>query len=126
MRILIVDDSSIMRRLIKRVITLTALPVEDILEAGNGAEALEILESREVEVLLTDLNMPVMTGVELLQRLAADDRWTSLTRVVISTDGSSSRREEAAGLDVHCYLEKPFSPEAMRDGLSEVARTVRS
>ncbi len=102
------------------------MPVDDILEAGNGVDALAILESRDVNLLLTDINMPVMTGIELLRTLAADDRWHALTRVVISTDGSSSRRDEVAGLDVRCYLEKPFSPEVMRDVLNEVARTARS
>src|SRR5262249_18366574 len=96
------------------------------IEAGNGAEALEILESREVQLLLTDINMPVMTGVELLRQLAADPRWRRLTRVVISTDGSSSRRDEVSALDVLCYLEKPFSPEVMRDVLEEAARTARN
>ncbi len=125
MRILIVDDSSMMRTMIKRVVVLSQVPVDDILEAGNGAEALEILETRDVNLLLTDINMPVMTGVELLRELADDDRWNGLTRVVISTDGSPMRREEVAGLDVRCYLEKPFTPEVMRDVLSEVARTDR-
>ncbi len=123
MRILIVDDSLMMRTLIKRVVGLADVPVDDILEAGNGVEALAILESRDVQLLLTDINMPEMTGVELLRRLAADDRWNSLTRVVISTDGSTCRREEVAGLDVRCYLEKPFSPEVMRNVLTEVARS---
>ncbi len=125
MRILIVDDSSMMRTMIKRVVVLSRVPVDDILEAGNGAEALEILETSDVNLLLTDINMPVMTGVELLRELADDDRWNDLTRVVISTDGSPTRREEVAGLDVRCYLEKPFTPEVMRDVLSEVARTNR-
>jgi len=126
MRILIVDDSSIMRTMIKRVVVLAQVPVDDILEAANGAEALEILESRDVHLLLTDINMPVMTGVELLRELADDNRWDNLTRVVISTDGSACRQEEVAGLDVCRYLEKPFSPEIMRDVLSEVARTART
>src|SRR5262245_44603229 len=109
MRILIVDDSSMMRAMIKRVVVLADVPVDDIFEAGNGVEGLAILESREVELLLTDINMPVMTGVELLRQLANDDRWDGLTRVVVSTDGSASRRDEVADLDVRCYLEKPFS-----------------
>ena len=125
MRILIVDDSSMMRAMIKRVVVLADVPVDDVLEAGNGAEAMAILESQEVQLLLTDINMPVMTGIELLRKLARDDRWNSLTRVVISTDGSAARKEEVAGLDVRCYLEKPFSPEVMRDVLTEVARTTR-
>jgi two-component system, chemotaxis family, chemotaxis protein CheY len=126
MRILIVDDSSMMRAMIKRVVTLADVPVDDVLEAGNGAEALAILESRDVQLLLTDINMPVMTGIELLRQLAADQKWRRLTRVVISTDGSSSRRDEVSALDVLCYLEKPFSPEVMRDVLEEVARTARN
>ena len=126
MRILIVDDSSMMRTMIKRVVVLSQVPVTDIFEAGNGAEALEILETRDVNVLLTDINMPVMTGVELLRELADDDRWNNLTRVVISTDGSPMRREEVAGLEVRRYLEKPFTPEVMRDVLSEVASLDRA
>ena len=122
MRILIVDDSSMMRAMIKRVVAIADVPVADICEAGNGAEALAILNTRDVQILLTDINMPVMTGIELLREVAKDDRWADLVRVVVSTDGSSSRRAEVAGLGVRCYLEKPFSPEVMRDVLSEAAR----
>jgi CheY-like chemotaxis protein len=84
-----------------------------VVEAADGAEALRILESREVNLLLTDVNMPGMSGVELLREIARLDRWPDLVRVIISTDGSASRRDEAAELDVRCYLEKPFSPEVL-------------
>jgi two-component system chemotaxis response regulator CheY len=125
MRILIVDDSSMMRAMIKRVVKLTDVPVDEILEAGDGAQALAILQSQDVQLLLTDINMPVMGGAELLRRLAQDDRYLGLTRVIISTDGSTARREEAADLDVRCYLEKPFSPEVLRDVLTRAAEPVR-
>ena len=91
MRILIVDDSAMMRALIKRVIVLTELPVDEVVEAANGAEALRILETREVNLLLTDVNMPGMTGVELLREIARQNRWPDLVRVIISTDGSPSQ-----------------------------------
>jgi two-component system chemotaxis response regulator CheY len=126
MRILIVDDSSMMRALIKRVIRLTELPVAEVVEAANGAEALRILETQEVNLLLTDVNMPGMNGVELLREIARQARWPDLVRVIISTDGSPTRRDEAADLDVRCYLEKPFSPEVLRDVLSEAAESVQS
>jgi two-component system chemotaxis response regulator CheY len=126
MRILIVDDSAMMRALIKRVIVLTGLVDTEIFEAGNGAEALQILETHNVQLLLTDVNMPGMTGVELLREIARQNKWPNLVRVIISTDGSSSRRDEAAGLDVRCYLEKPFSPEVLRDVLSEAAEFIHS
>jgi two-component system chemotaxis response regulator CheY len=126
MRILIVDDSAMMRALIKRVIRLTQLPVAEVVEAANGAEALRILETQEVNLLLTDVNMPGMNGVELLREIARQGRWPDLVRVIISTDGSPTRRDEAADLDVRCYLEKPFSPEVLRDVLSEAAESVQS
>lgn len=121
MRILIVDDSSMMRAMIKRVVKMTRVPVEEILEAGDGAEALRLLEAHDVQLLLTDINMPVMNGADLLRRLAKNDRWRDLTRVIISTDGSTQRREEAADLSVRCYLKKPFSPEVLRDVLTHAA-----
>jgi two-component system chemotaxis response regulator CheY len=121
MRILIVDDSAMMRTMIKRVIKLTDVQVEAIFEASNGAEGLALLEANDIHLLLTDINMPVMSGAEMLREIALNDRWRGLSRVIISTDGSTARREEATDLDVTCYLEKPFSPEVLRDVLNEVA-----
>ena len=121
MRILIVDDSAMMRAMIKRVIKLADVAVEDILEATNGAEALELLKQHDVQLLLTDINMPVMNGADMLREISLNERWRNLNRVNISTDGSTVRREEAEELDVRCYLEKPFSPEVLRDVLNELA-----
>ena len=121
MRILIVDDSAMMRAMIKRVIKLADVPVEDILEATNGAEGLELLKQHDVQLLLTDINMPVMNGADMLREISLNDRWRNLNRVIISTDGSTVRREEAEQLDVRCYLEKPFSPEVLRDVLNQLA-----
>jgi two-component system chemotaxis response regulator CheY len=125
MRILIVDDSSMMREMIKRVVKMTNVPVEEILEAGDGAQALQLLEANDVQLLLTDINMPVMNGADLLRRVAKGDRWRGLTRVIISTDGSTARREEAAELSVRCYIRKPFSPEVLRDVLNDAAEAAR-
>jgi two-component system chemotaxis response regulator CheY len=125
MRILIVDDSEIMRTLIKRVVSRTGVAVDEVLEAGNGAEALAILESHDVQLLLTDIDMPVMNGTELLRELARHERWRGLGRVIISTDGSGARRDEAARLDVGWYLEKPFSTEVLKDVLTEAVGTRR-
>jgi two-component system chemotaxis response regulator CheY len=126
MRILIVDDSAMMRAMIKRVVALADVPVDEILEAANGVEALAILESHDVQWLLTDINMPVMNGADLLREIARHDKWRGLGKVIISTDGSTTRRAEAAALDVYRYLEKPFSPEVLRDVLTEVVGAGRS
>ncbi len=119
--ILIVDDSAMMRTMIKRVVSMCDLPIGELFEAGNGAEALRVLETNAVQALFTDINMPVMNGTELLREIARRDDWRELVRVIISTDASAARRAEVDGLGVRCYIEKPFSPEVMRDVLVDLA-----
>lgn len=118
--ILIVDDSAVMRAMIRRVATLVDTPIGRILEAANGRDALALLEAEPVDVLFTDINMPVMTGTELLAEIARRGTWPRLRRIIISTDGSQARRDEVRALDVEHYIEKPFSPEVMRDVLDAI------
>jgi two-component system chemotaxis response regulator CheY len=120
MNILIVDDSATMRAVLRRIIELTGIAVERILEARNGREALKILEAESVQAVFTDINMPVMTGHELLRAMAQNERWKDVLRVVISTDGSKLRRDEARELNVSLYVEKPFRPEVVRDVLVQI------
>jgi two-component system chemotaxis response regulator CheY len=119
--ILIVDDSAMMRTMIKRVATVAGPSIGTVFEAADGREALAILERHSVQFVFTDLNMPVMTGIELLRAMQAREEWRDIVRVIISTDGSDSRRHEAEGLAVAVYVEKPFSPEVMRDVLTWIA-----
>jgi two-component system chemotaxis response regulator CheY len=121
--ILIVDDSAMMRAMIKRVASVAGVAVGTIYEAGNGREALAILEAHPVQFVFTDLNMPEMSGTELLRVMKDRDDWRDIVRVIISTDGSDSRRLEAEDLDVRVYVEKPFRPEVMRDVLSSLDGT---
>ena len=118
--ILIVDDSTMMRTMIKRVMGVAGLPIGAIYEAANGEEALEMLEHHDVRFVFTDINMPVMNGAELLRAMQARPEWQHIVRVIISTDGSEARRSEVADLGVKMYVEKPFRPEVMRDVLSEL------
>jgi two-component system, chemotaxis family, chemotaxis protein CheY len=119
--ILIVDDSAMMRTMIKRVASVAGSPIGAVFEAADGREALAILEQHSVQFVFTDLNMPVMTGTELLRAMKDREEWRDIVRVVISTDGSDSRRREAADLEVAVYVEKPFTPEIMRDVLASIA-----
>jgi two-component system chemotaxis response regulator CheY len=118
--ILIVDDSAMMRAMIKRVAAVAGTPIGTIHEAANGREALAILERHPVQFVFIDLSMPVMTGVELLRAMQERSEWRDIVRVIITTDGSDSRRSEAEGLQVTLYVEKPFRPEVMRDVLSSL------
>jgi two-component system, chemotaxis family, chemotaxis protein CheY len=118
--ILIVDDSAVMRTMIKRVASLAGPPIGTVFEAANGREALAILEQHSVQFVFTDLNMPVMTGTELLRAMKDRADWRDIVRVIVSTDGSDSRRLEAEDLAVAIYVEKPFRPEVMRDVLASI------
>lgn|SRR5262245_43484347 len=122
LNILIVDDSAMMRAMIKRVTGMCGVPIGEIYEAADGRAAIAVLEKQErVDALFTDINMPVMTGTELLRAIEQDGRWPHLLRVIISTDGSAARRAEADDLHVSLYVEKPFRPEVMRDVLNELS-----
>jgi two-component system chemotaxis response regulator CheY len=119
--VLIVDDSATMRMVIKRVIDLTDVPIGTVYEAANGLEAIKVLETCTVHAVFTDINMPVMSGYDLLDEIARREVWKDILRVVVSTDGSRLRREEVRELNVHLYIQKPFRPEAVRDALSRIA-----
>ena len=120
LNILIVDDSSVMRRMVKRVVELTEIEIAQVYEAANGREALAIIDANPIDAVLTDLNMPEMTGTEMLRELKGRATRPPV-RIVISTDGSKARRHEADELEVTRYLEKPLRPEVMRDVLCELA-----
>jgi CheY-like chemotaxis protein len=119
LNILIVDDSATMRQFVRRAVALSEVPVGEVHEASNGREALAVMDAHEVDALFTDINMPVMSGPELLRELARQGRETP-ARIVVSTDGSDARRQEMKGL-AKWYVNKPVRPEVVRDVLSEVA-----
>ena len=92
--ILIVDDSAMMRMMIKRAVGLSGVAISEIHEAANGQDALAVLEAHPIAAVFTDLNMPVMNGTELLRQIAARSCWNHIVRVIVSTDGSAARREK--------------------------------
>jgi two-component system chemotaxis response regulator CheY len=119
LNILIVDDSATMRQFVRRAVQLSEVPVASVLEAANGREALAMLDANEIDALFTDINMPVMSGDELLRELQRQGRETP-ARIVVSTDGSEARRQEMEGL-ARWYVNKPVRPEVVRDVLNELA-----
>jgi two-component system chemotaxis response regulator CheY len=120
-RILIVDDSPAMRSFVRRVIDLSGFEAALCAEASNGQEALEILRTEWMDAILTDINMPVMDGEELLRNLAADELLRSIPAIVISTDGTENRIERLLALGARGYVTKPFAPEDLR---AELERTL--
>jgi two-component system, chemotaxis family, chemotaxis protein CheY len=111
--VLIVDDSKTIRAILTKTLRLTGVSINNIFEAGHGQEALECLHANWIDLILTDLNMPVMTGIELINAMVTDDLLKDIPVVVISTDGSSTRIEELKAKGIREYIQKPFTPEAV-------------
>jgi two-component system, chemotaxis family, chemotaxis protein CheY len=118
--VLIVDDSPVMRTFIRRVLTLSGFEVGECTEANNGQEALAQLSAHAVDIILTDINMPVMNGEELLRKLGADGILKTTPAVVISTDATNERILKMIALGAEGYMSKPFTPESLRGELERV------
>lgn len=112
---LIVDDSKIVRSVISKTIHLCQLPIGQIFEANNGAEALEIMKQNWVDMIFSDINMPVMDGVEFVQRLRQSGTIAATPVVVISTEGSEVRINALRDAGIRDFLRKPFTPEQLRE-----------
>ena len=118
--VLIVDDSPILRTAIKKVVKLSGVPEDRIFEAGNGVEALEILETVWVDLVLLDLNMPVMDGEQFAQELRKRDDLQDVAVVVVSTEANRERLDRMTALGVERTLRKPFEPEDLCRLIGEV------
>jgi len=113
--IMIVDDSETIREVLARSIHMTKLPVEEIIQADNGITALEKLEDNWIDIIFTDINMPQMNGVDLLNALNKNAEYKDIPVVIVSTEGSKKRIEELQKKGIKGYLRKPFTPEKIRD-----------
>ena len=117
--VMIVDDSPSMRKVIRRVLALSGFDVGLCLEAADGIEALRVLETEWMDVVVTDINMPNMNGEELLERLAADPLRRSIPVLVVSTDRSDERLRKMLSLGARGYVTKPFLPEALGAAMAQ-------
>jgi two-component system, chemotaxis family, chemotaxis protein CheY len=118
--VLIVDDSPAMRSFVKRVLELSGFEMGTCFEAGNGSEALDLLKNEWVDVILTDINMPVMNGEQFVQNLAAHESFRSIPVLVVSTDRTEDRVRQMMALGAKGYVKKPFQPEELREELERV------
>lgn len=119
-QILIVDDSETMREFIIRVINLSGFDIGRCLQASDGREALEVLRSSWVDMVLTDVNMPIMNGEELLECIEADQMLRTIPVLVVSTDATSHRVDRMMALGAKGYVAKPFAPETLRHTMEQL------
>ncbi|HLI62825.1 MAG TPA: response regulator [Terriglobales bacterium] len=113
-RALIVDDSSVMRKIVARALQQGGVALGEILEAGNGSEALDILRNRKVDLVLSDINMPVMDGLEFVRQLQSLENAKGTPVLMITTEGSESHVMQAISNGARGYIRKPFTPDQMK------------
>lgn len=119
MKLLVVDDSSTMRRIIKN--TLVRLGHKDILEGGDGVEGWNALNTNpDIDMLITDWNMPEMNGLELVKKVRADSRFTDLPIIMVTTEGGKAEVITALKAGVNNYIVKPFTPQVLKEKLGAV------
>jgi two-component system, chemotaxis family, chemotaxis protein CheY len=114
-RALIVDDSSVMRKIVERSLRQAGLDLSEVREAGNGAEALGALSETGVDLILCDINMPVMDGIEFLRQLQGVENAKGVPVVMITTEGSESHVVQALSIGARGYIRKPFTPDQVKE-----------
>jgi two-component system chemotaxis response regulator CheY len=122
-RILIVEDSATMRSLLAATLEDLDVPVK-ITEASSGFEALRCLPREEYDLVVTDINMPDINGLELVSFLKNNAKYSEIPLVIVSTEGSDRDRDKGLGLGADAYIVKPFEPDALRQVVRDLlART---
>jgi len=114
-RPLIVDDSSVMRKTVERSLRQAGIDLAQVLEAGNGAEALGIVKESAVDLILCDINMPVMDGLEFVRQLQSAEVVKRAPVVMITTEGSESHVVQALSFGAKGYIRKPFTPDQVKE-----------
>ncbi|MEA3363394.1 MAG: response regulator [Thermodesulfobacteriota bacterium] len=115
--VLIVDDSNTMRKIVSRSLRQAGIDFSQILEAGDGQEALDVLAGNKVDVVLSDINMPNMTGLEFLKAKAEDDAIKDIPVIMISTETGADIIDEAKSYGAKGAIKKPFTPDLINETL---------
>jgi two-component system chemotaxis response regulator CheY len=121
-RALIVDDSSVMRKIVERCLRQAGVELSQVLEASNGAEALALVNSNQFDLILSDINMPVMDGLEFVRNMQAIENSKDTPIVMITTEGGEKHVVEALSLGAKGYIRKPFTPEQVKEHVLPVLR----
>ena len=115
--ILVVDDSAAIRKILTRVLRRTGMAIQTIHEAGDGQEALAVMALHRIDLVLSDINMPKMDGLQLLASLKASPQWQNIPVVMITTEGGETKVAEAVKLGAAGYVRKPFTADQIKEKL---------
>jgi two-component system chemotaxis response regulator CheY len=114
-RALIVDDSSVMRKIVERSLREAGIELTTVFGAGNGAEAITVLNQNQVDLILCDINMPVMDGLEFVKQLPSVPNAKGVPVVMITTEGSEAHVVQALSAGARGYIRKPFTPDQVKE-----------
>ena len=117
---MVVDDSAAIRKILQRVLRQTGMAIHTIHEAGDGQEALTLLGTQRVDLVLSDINMPKMDGLQMLACLKASDQWRHIPVVMITTEGGETKVAEAVRLGAAGYVRKPFTADQIKEKLAGI------
>ena len=118
--ILIVDDSAIVRAVIKKTLTISGVKLGGLFYAENGQKALDKSKDEWIDMVLTDINMPIMGGIELINKMSDSGLLKTIPVIIISTEGSQTRIDELKEMGVSAYIRKPFTPEKIKEVVDRV------
>lgn len=118
--ILIVDDSAIVRKSLMKTFGMTSIEVGNFYQAANGKEGLEWLDKQWVDLVILDINMPIMNGMDFMKHIYHEGKHLDVPVVVVSTEGSQERISELSSLGVKAYLRKPVSPEDLAHTFTKI------
>jgi two-component system, chemotaxis family, chemotaxis protein CheY len=118
--VMVVDDSAAIRKILQRVLRQTGMTIRTIHEAGDGIEALELMKAHRPALVLTDINMPKMDGLQFLAALKASSEWRDIPVVMITTEGGESKVGEAVKLGAAGYVRKPFTADQIKEKLAGI------
>ena len=118
--ILVVDDSQMVRAVIAKTLQLAEIPVKELFQAANGKEALDILGNNWIDLVFADINMPVMTGVEMIEIMHENGLLQTVPVIIVSSDGSSTRMDQLKAKGVTAYIRKPFTPELLKSVVNDI------
>ncbi len=116
--LMIVDDSATMRKIIMRTVRMSGIQFDRTEEAGNGLEALKVLEKSPVDVILCDVNMPEMNGNELVQKVRENSSFNNIKIVMVSTESAQDFIDGLIKNGANDYITKPFTPEKFQQKLA--------
>ncbi|MGB6745331.1 MAG: response regulator [Terracidiphilus sp.] len=121
-RTLIVDDSSVMRKIVERALRQAGLDPLTVHEAGSGVEGLDVLKLNQVDLILSDINMPSMDGLEFLRQIQAQNLAPGVPVVMITTESSEEHVKQAIEAGARGYIRKPFTAEQVKERVLPLVR----